>query len=227
MKALSIPKLELQAALLATRLKEDVLKALTIPVSNTFMWTDSTTVLQWLNSGSKQPTFVANRIGEILESTNVDQWFHVLSGDNPADTGTRGISEESLKTSSWVNGPSLLKSGEWLFKPSIEVLKKIHLAGPTCDPNEGLEQASNFSNVAQKQKQPILFAWEEFSSFRKLQRMVAFMLRLSPKHRDYRTKVKEITDPVELENAIQRLLLIFQKESFEAEYLLLSCIKNR
>ena len=92
MKALSIPKLELQAALLATRLKEDVLKALTIPVSNTFMWTDRTTVLQWLNSDSKQPTFVANRIGEILESTTVDQWFHVLSGDNPADTGTRNLS---------------------------------------------------------------------------------------------------------------------------------------
>ena len=67
-------------------------------------------------------------IGEILESTTVDQWFHVLSGDNPTDTGTRGISAESLKTSSWVNGPSLLKSGEWPFKPSIEVLKKIRLA---------------------------------------------------------------------------------------------------
>ena len=212
MKALSIPKLELQAALLATRLKEDNLNALTIPVSNTLMWTDSTTVLQWLNSGSKQPTFVAKRIGEILESTTVDQWFHVLSGDNPADTGTRGISAESLKTSSWVNGSNLLKSGEWPFKPSIEVLKKIRLAGPACVLNEGLEQASNFSNVAQKQKQPILFAWEEFSSFRKLQRVVAFMLRLSPKHRHYRTKVEEITDPVELETAKQRLLLISQKE---------------
>ena len=121
-KALSIPKLELQNALLATRLKDDILKAPTIPVSNTFMWTDSTTVLQWLNSGSEQLTFVANRRGEILETTTVDQWFHVSSGDNPADTGTRGISAESLKTSIWVNGPSLLKNGEWLFKPSIEVL---------------------------------------------------------------------------------------------------------
>ena len=55
MKALSIPKLELQAALLATRLKEDVLKALTIPVSNTFMWTDSTTVLQWLTQVVSNP----------------------------------------------------------------------------------------------------------------------------------------------------------------------------
>ena len=180
MKALSIPKLELQSALLATRLKEDVLKALTIPVSNTFMWTDSTTVLQWLNSDSNQPPFVANRIGEILESTTVDQWLHVLSGDNFADTGTRRISAESLKTSSWVKGPILLKSGEWPFKPSLEILKTIRLAGPACDLNEGLQQASNFSNVAQIQKQPILFAWEEFSSFRKLQRVVAFMLRLSP-----------------------------------------------
>ena len=51
------------------------------------------------------------------------------------------------------------------------------------------------------------------------------MLRLSPKHRHYRTKVKEITDPVGLETAKQRLLLISQKESFEAEYLLLSCDK--
>ena len=41
MEALSISKLELQAALLATRLKEDILKALTIPVSNAFMWTES------------------------------------------------------------------------------------------------------------------------------------------------------------------------------------------
>ena len=52
------------------------------------------------------------------------------------------------------------------------------------------------------------------------------MLRLSPKHRHYRTKVKEITDPVELVTAKRRLLLISQKESFEAEYLLLSCDKT-
>ena len=52
------------------------------------------------------------------------------------------------------------------------------------------------------------------------------MLRLSPEHRHYRTKVKEITDPIELETAKQRLLLISQKESFEAEYLLLSYDKT-
>ena len=74
MKMLSIPKLELQAALLASRLKdniEDIEKALTLSISKVFMWTDSTTVLQWLNSTSKQPVFVANRVAEILESTSI------------------------------------------------------------------------------------------------------------------------------------------------------------
>ena len=48
MKCLTVPKLELQAALLATWLKVDITKALTIPLSRVFIWTDSTTVLQWL-----------------------------------------------------------------------------------------------------------------------------------------------------------------------------------
>ena len=112
------------------------------------------------------------------------------------------------------------------FQAEHRRTKKIRLASPACDLYEGLEQASNFSNVVQKQKHSVLFAWEEFISFRKLQREVAFMPRLRPKHRHYRTKVKESTNPIELETPKQRLLLISQKESFGAEYLLLSCKKT-
>ena len=50
MKALTIPKLELQAALLAARLRNEVQRALTLQIDRTFMWTDSTTILQWLHS---------------------------------------------------------------------------------------------------------------------------------------------------------------------------------
>ena len=63
------------------------------------MWTVSTTVLQWLNSTSKLPVFVANRFSEFFESTTIDEWFHVSRGDNPADTDTRGITAEALKES--------------------------------------------------------------------------------------------------------------------------------
>ena len=84
MKVMTIPKLEL--------LKQDICRALTVHVNKVYMWTDSTTVLQWLNSTSKQPIFVANHVCEILEHTSVDEWNHVASSDNPADAGTRGMS---------------------------------------------------------------------------------------------------------------------------------------
>ena len=112
MKAISIPKLELQASLLATRLNIDIMKALSIPINDVFMWTDSTTVLQWLHSTAKQPVFVANRVGEILEVTTVDEWYHVDTEDNPADTGTRDNATEALKDSSWTQGPSFLRTSD-------------------------------------------------------------------------------------------------------------------
>ena len=91
LKALSTPKLEFQAALLATRLKDDTLTALTVCINHVYTWTDSTTVLEWQNSTEKLPVFIDNRVGEILESTTIVEWHHVLSGNNPADTGTREI----------------------------------------------------------------------------------------------------------------------------------------
>ena len=133
MKSLSIPKLELQVALLATRLKEEILKGLTFKVTDFFMWTDSTTVLQLLNCTD-----------EILESTTTDQWHHILSGDNPADTGTRGISSEALKESSWVNGLSILRTTDWQFKPDTRVIDKIRLKEPLCDIDICVENSSNF-----------------------------------------------------------------------------------
>ena len=40
MKALSIQKLKLQAALHAIRLKDDIMTALTVTISHVYMWTD-------------------------------------------------------------------------------------------------------------------------------------------------------------------------------------------
>ena len=150
MKALSFPKLELQVALLATRLKEEILKGLTLKVTDIFMWTDSTSVLQWLDSCNKLPVFVVNHTGEFLESTTTDQWHHILSGDNPADTGTRGISSEALKESSWVNGPSILRKTDWPYKPDTRVIDKIRLKGPSCDIDICLENSCFVVDVLTK-----------------------------------------------------------------------------
>ena len=127
MKVMTIPKLELQAALLATRLKQDSCRDLTVLVNKVFMCTDSTTLLQWLHSTSKQPIFNANRVCEILEHNSVDIWNHVSSSDNPADAGTRDMSAEFLQSISWVRGPDFLRTKEFPFAPSTEVVKNIKL----------------------------------------------------------------------------------------------------
>ena len=89
MKTLSIPKLELQALLLASQLRLEIKKSLKIKTERLYML----------------PVFVANRVSEVLEYTTIDAWFHVSSGGNPADTGTCGITAEALKESGWVKGP--------------------------------------------------------------------------------------------------------------------------
>ena len=50
MKVITVPMLELQAALLAARLKTEICRALIVRVDTVFKWTDSTIVLQWINS---------------------------------------------------------------------------------------------------------------------------------------------------------------------------------
>ena len=105
------------------------------------MWTDSNTVLQWLQLSSKQPVFVANRVGDIIEVATEDKWYHLDSGNNPADTGTRGIAVEASKDSSWTQGSSFLISRDWLFCPNVEVVTKKRLKDPVDGVNDS---ASNF-----------------------------------------------------------------------------------
>ena len=101
MKVMTVPKLELQAVVLAARLIKKICQALTVIVDKVFMWTDSTIVLQWLNSTNKQPIVIANFLGWDLEYTSVDQWNYVATGINPADAGTRVMPAEFFKQVSW------------------------------------------------------------------------------------------------------------------------------
>ena len=65
---------------------------LAIPTSNLYAFTDSTIVLYWIYGKSQRfKTFEANRIGEIQENVPPEKWAHVISEENPADVGSRGI----------------------------------------------------------------------------------------------------------------------------------------
>ena len=115
----------------------------------------------------------------MLESTTIDEWHHVLSGDNPADTGTRGIFSEVLKDSSWVIGPSILRTTDWPFIPDERLINKIRLKGPSCDVDNCLETSSSFvTDVTSIKHSEHGFNWEKFSSFTIYKRVIAFRARL-------------------------------------------------
>ncbi len=97
---------------------------LTLPIHSTVLWTDSTTVPQWLKSEScHYRVFVGNRIAEIQELTDPCSWRSVGSVDNPADDLTKGRSISYLVSPKrWSRGPPflLLDPREWPVLPTSE-----------------------------------------------------------------------------------------------------------
>ncbi|XP_053968687.1 uncharacterized protein LOC128870108 [Anastrepha ludens] len=111
LKPLSIPRLELQAAVLGIKLREAVINSHDVQPRESTFWSDSKIVLQWIRSDARcYKQFVAHRIAEILQTSEASQWRWVPGKENPADDATR------IKTFSqngkWLNGPPFLKLPE-------------------------------------------------------------------------------------------------------------------
>ena len=79
LKPTTIPRLELQAAVLGVRVAKMIMSEHQFHVKKRVFWSDSQTVLQWIKSDSRTyKTFVMNRLGEINDETNVVEWKWVL-----------------------------------------------------------------------------------------------------------------------------------------------------
>lgn len=119
----TMPRLELCAALVGAQLKKLIQTELSLFLKQTTLWTDSTTVLEWLQSEScRFKVFVGARVSEIQELTDQRSWRYVDSLNNPADDLTRGKTLLELTgPSRWSNGPSFLlqASDEWPKRPHI------------------------------------------------------------------------------------------------------------
>jgi len=89
-KLISIPRLELQAAILGVRLNRVIQEHLKLPIKDILFWSDSKTVLQCIFSRARKlQLFVGHRIAEILASTTSSQWNWVPSSLSTADAATR------------------------------------------------------------------------------------------------------------------------------------------
>ncbi len=98
-KQLSVPRLELEAAVLGCRLGAKVRRTLRKPIHSIRFWTDSDCVLYWLSSfATLYSPFVANRKEAILELSDASEWSYVPGGMNPADDLSRGIKAKNLSS---------------------------------------------------------------------------------------------------------------------------------
>ncbi|XP_036322093.1 uncharacterized protein LOC118736096 [Rhagoletis pomonella] len=92
LKGTTIPRLELQAAVLGCRLKESLERCHDFRVSSTTFWSDSKTDILWIRSTRRDyKQFVAYRVAEILSTTSSDQWRWIPTTLNVADEATLSL----------------------------------------------------------------------------------------------------------------------------------------
>ena len=146
--------------------------------------------------------FVANRVAEILDTTDVSQWKHVSGINNPEDIGTRAINIEELKRSERLTGPA------WLKRPKREWPEQVNLIF-TSD----AENIPSSAFIIQAEEMKAVIQWERFSNLNRLVNTVAYIQQALNKHKPA-TLVISIEEREKAKATIFRLL---QQEQFGEE----------
>ncbi|XP_041632395.1 uncharacterized protein [Drosophila kikkawai] len=131
LKPISVPRMELMAAVLGLRLAKFLESELSTKIEKRIFWTDARDVLYWIKSDArKYPQFVALRIGEILEGSEIEDWRWVPSEQNVADEGTKWTKKCEINSSArWFTGPEFLLQGEsqWPSRAGVDISSECEL----------------------------------------------------------------------------------------------------
>eukprot|EP00112_Aurelia_sp_Birch-Aquarium-sp1_P014603 Seg3166.2 transcript_id=Seg3166.2/GoldUCD/mRNA.D3Y31 product="hypothetical protein" protein_id=Seg3166.2/GoldUCD/D3Y31 len=97
-KEMTIPRFELTAARIAARLLKTVRETLkNCKPEELVPWSESSTVLHWLEKRGQYRQFVQRRVDEIQALTKDVNLKYVPTAENAADLGTRGLSPQQLE----------------------------------------------------------------------------------------------------------------------------------
>ncbi|XP_062538055.1 uncharacterized protein LOC134206371 [Armigeres subalbatus] len=205
LKPISVPRLELQAAMIGTRMMDSVWRSLDIHVSRRYLWSDSSTMLCWLRSDSRwYHQFVAVRVGEILTLTSADEWHYMPSKINIADEATK-----------WKESPICDPNDSWFTAP--EFLRKSRDEWPAQNGSESETELRSVFLYHGTVPQPLL-DFNRFSNWLRLVRTATYMLRAVRRFRGekfLRPKVLTKEELFEAENMIWRQV---QNEAYPDEY---------
>ena len=169
-KILTIPRLELQAATLAVRLGDFLVRELQFEDIDLYYWSDSETILGYISNEVKRfHTFVLNRVERIRESTTPEQWHYVSTSVNPADIASRGSSIEQLP-SSWFEGP------DFLSDPSYQMVNQPCKHYPVQEKDPEVKKV--FAHrIEVEEKMNLSEHFKKFSSWRRITNIVRYVLK--------------------------------------------------
>lgn len=213
LKTLTLPRLELMAALLSSKLSHHILKAINLDIPCHF-WTDSKITYFWIRGlPNKFKPFVRNRIEEIQSLTSSANWHHCPGTSNPGDILSRGSTVDKLLNDEvWLHGP------KWLPLP------------PEFWPRSEDEKVSDGDELEYKKKSEGTFQCEcivedfenviditRYSNFENLVRVLAWVKKFLKKIKKC-GEVGNILTTEELVEAENYLISNEQKLFFREEY---------
>ncbi|XP_073986124.1 uncharacterized protein [Rhodnius prolixus] len=173
-KAMTIPRLELMAAVIATRLGVATKRALSMEFKS-YYWSDSAVALTWIKTKGNWNTFVGNRCKEICQNSCPDDWRHIPGRQNPADLASRGCNAKVLAESRWWEGPEWLRAGEELWPSSVFAAEEEEV---------NREKRKTVVCATFCEESTLSDRLKYFSSYLKMVRMVGWIWRFLRKLRD-------------------------------------------
>ncbi|XP_064098069.1 uncharacterized protein LOC135209292 [Macrobrachium nipponense] len=210
LKATSIPRLELTAAAVAVNLGQKMTLELDLHLNDICYYTDSTTVLYYIRAERKRfPVFVANRVRQIRDFSNANQWKYVSTDLNPADVASRGVgSVISSDMTHWLEGP------DFLNMPASECPAKMH---PISEPQVIEEDFMSLATTATSEEgSPFMSLITHFSRWERLKRAVAvfiaFLAFLQNKEQTINLRTTQI-----MQKAEKAIVCFIQKITFANE----------
>ena len=152
-------------------------------------------------------TYVGNRISCILDLIPPERWKHVRGVENPADCISRGLFPKELVLHNlWWNGP------QWLCSPQSEwPVQSILLSSESEE-----EKKELCALTIVRRKNPII-PYNRFSSFTRLKRVTAWVLRFVRNCREKRSKITSPLTVSELTSAESYWISLAQHDYFLAE----------
>ena len=148
---MTVPRLELQAAVLASRLKATIVEEMKLNIDSVHLHSNSATVLKYIRNGNVNlGQFIMHRANEIRNNSNILDWRFIPTELNVTDDCSRVIKHNTLTNKHrWIAGPA------FLFQQNINVEIDVGVYKISQDlnfqSNETINQCSKVASILNQQ----------------------------------------------------------------------------